>query len=127
MSWGVRRSKLTPLPAIAEQTNLLALNTTIEAARADDAGKGFTVVAQDVKALACQTAKAIEEIAQQIKAIQASMEEAVASVRLIGQSMRHVDEATNAIAPSLVAPTIPTAPPVKCSNHHIAFANRRSS
>ena len=57
-------------PEIAGQTNLLALNATIEAARAGDAGKGFAVVASEVKSLATQTAKATEEIAGQVGAIQ---------------------------------------------------------
>jgi methyl-accepting chemotaxis protein len=86
------------IQAIAEQTNLLALNATIEAARAGEAGKGFAVVAQEVKALAGQTAKATEEIGQQITAIQGSTQDAVSSVRLIGESMQQIDNATAAIA-----------------------------
>ncbi|MFN5457122.1 protoglobin domain-containing protein, partial [Bradyrhizobium sp.] len=58
------------ITSIAAQTNLLALNATIEAARAGDAGRGFAVVASEVKALASQTAKAPEEIGQQIEGLQ---------------------------------------------------------
>ena len=86
------------IQAIAAQTNLLALNATIEAARAGEAGRGFAVVASEVKNLAAETAKATEEIAQQVQGIQASTKSAVEAVKDIATAMRSIDEVTTAIA-----------------------------
>jgi methyl-accepting chemotaxis protein len=83
---------------IAEQTNLLALNATIEAARAGEAGKGFAVVASEVKGLANQTAKATGDIAQQIAEIQSSTKDAVGAINQISSTMGEVDEYMVAIA-----------------------------
>jgi methyl-accepting chemotaxis protein len=86
---------------IAGQTNLLALNATIEAARAGEAGRGFAVVASEVKSLAVQTARATEQIAGQIEAVQNSTRVAVDVIRRNTERMREIDSYTSAVALSL--------------------------
>jgi methyl-accepting chemotaxis protein len=86
---------------IAGQTNLLALNATIEAARAGEAGRGFAVVASEVKSLAVQTAKATEEIASQILAVQGSTTTAVDAIHNIAGRMKEISSYTSAVAASV--------------------------
>jgi methyl-accepting chemotaxis protein len=94
---------------IAEQTNLLALNATIEAARAGEVGRGFAVVAAEVKSLAVATAKATEDISNQILEVQNSTGKAVAAIGRIAHRMGEIDEYTSAAAASVEEQTAATS------------------
>jgi methyl-accepting chemotaxis protein len=83
---------------IAAQTNLLALNATIEAARAGEAGRGFAVVAAEVKSLSVQTAKATEDISNQIFEVQNSTVKALETIGRIAARMREIGDYTSAAA-----------------------------
>ena len=96
------------IAAISAQTNLLALNATIEAARAGVAGKGFTVVASEIKELAQQTAAATEGIRDKIENIQASTAEAVADIGKISEVIQEVSEMITATAVAIEQQSVVT-------------------
>jgi methyl-accepting chemotaxis protein len=107
------------IQSIAAQTNLLALNATIEAARAGEAGRGFAVVAAEVKSLANQTARATEDIAHQIGAIQ----EASGEARIAIDTVSSVIEEMSAMAASIASAVEEQNMAVVSIAHNVAQAS----
>jgi len=97
------------ITSIAEQTNLLALNATIEAARAGEAGKGFAVVANEVKELAQETARATEDIARRVEAIQGDTGGAVAAIGRISEIIGSINDYQLTIASAVEEQTATTS------------------
>jgi methyl-accepting chemotaxis protein len=101
-------SVIKMITGIAEQTNLLALNATIEAARAGEAGKGFAVVASEVKELSQETARATDDIRKRVDAIQHDSTAAVAAIAEIGAVIDQINATQNAIAAAVEEQTATT-------------------
>jgi methyl-accepting chemotaxis protein len=97
------------ISSIAEQTNLLALNATIEAARAGEVGKGFAVVANEVKELAQETARATEDIARRVEAIQADTAGAVGAIEEVSSVIARINDYQTTIASAVEEQTATTA------------------
>jgi methyl-accepting chemotaxis protein len=99
---------LKVISGVNKQTNLLALNATIEAARSGEAGKGFSVVAGEIKELARQTSRSADDIGHKIEAIQARTLLSAQSIRNIGEVINRIHEIANSIASAVEEQTATT-------------------
>ncbi len=94
-------SVIATISEIAEQTNLLALNASIEAARAGEAGRGFSVVASEVKDLANQTSIATEQIRKQVEDIQSQSQDANSAIDKIAKIIEQMNQHSQQVAAAM--------------------------